>query len=146
MKSTRLFVFLIIAVCLAFPASVFAEPITINWWHAMRSARGKVVEKMIGDFNASQSEYKVVGTNKGNYDETMNAGVAAFRAKKQPHLLQVFEVGTQTMMLSGAVYPVFELMKDADIVIHNGCGGVKRHGHEVSVGIHVIGKNRLEIP
>jgi sn-glycerol 3-phosphate transport system substrate-binding protein len=117
MKSIRLSVFLIIAVCFAFPASVFAEPVTINWWHAMRSARGKVVEKMIGDFNASQSEYKVVGTNKGNYDETMNAGVAAFRAKKQPHLLQVFEVGTQTMMLSGAIYPVFELMKDAGIKV-----------------------------
>jgi sn-glycerol 3-phosphate transport system substrate-binding protein len=117
MKFSRLFMILIIAVCFMFPASVFAEPVTINWWHAMRSARGKVVEKMIGDFNASQSEYKVVGTNKGNYDETMNAGVAAFRAKKQPHILQVFEVGTQTMMLSGAVYPVFELMKDAGIKV-----------------------------
>ncbi len=89
------------------------DPIIINWWHAMRSARGEVVEKMIQAFNASQSDYKVVGTFKGNYDETMNAGVAAFRAKKQPHILQVFEVGTQTMMLSGAVYPVFQLMKDA---------------------------------
>ncbi|MBT5546615.1 MAG: sn-glycerol-3-phosphate ABC transporter substrate-binding protein UgpB [Desulfobacula sp.] len=117
MKLTRLFMILIIAACIAFPVSVFAEPITINWWHAMRSARGKVVEKMIGDFNASQSEYKVVGTNKGNYDETMNAGVAAFRAKKQPHILQVFEVGTQTMMLSGAVYPVFELMEEAGIKV-----------------------------
>ncbi|MCK5311218.1 MAG: sn-glycerol-3-phosphate ABC transporter substrate-binding protein UgpB, partial [Desulfobacteraceae bacterium] len=85
MKRIKLFVFLIVAVCIAFPASVFAEPITINWWHAMRSARGEVVKNMINEFNASQSEYKVVGTNKGNYDETMNAGVAAFRAKKQPH-------------------------------------------------------------
>ena len=112
MKLTRLFVFLVIAVCLAFPASVFAKPITINWWHAQRSARGEVVKKMIEAFNTSQSDYEVVGAFKGNYDETMNAGVAAFRAKKQPHILQVFEVGTQTMMLSGAVYPVFKLMKD----------------------------------
>ncbi|MCK5098116.1 MAG: sn-glycerol-3-phosphate ABC transporter substrate-binding protein UgpB, partial [Desulfobacteraceae bacterium] len=115
MKLTKLFGFLIVVLCLALPASVFAEPITINWWHAMRSARGEVVKNMINDFNASQPVYKVVGTNKGNYDETMNAGVAAFRAKKQPHLLQVFEVGTQTMMLSGAIYPVFELMKDAKL-------------------------------
>ncbi len=115
MKLTKLFVLFMIAACLIFPASVFAEPITINWWHAMRGPRGELVDNMIGDFNASQSEYKVVGTNKGNYDETMNAGVAAFRAKKQPHVLQVFEVGTQTMMLSGAIYPVFKLMKDAGI-------------------------------
>jgi len=117
MKLTKLFGLFIIASCLVLPASVFAEPVTINWWHSMRGPRGDVVEKMIGDFNASQSEYKVVGTNKGDYDETMNAGVAAFRAKKQPHLLQVFEVGTQTMMLSGAIYPVFELMKDAGIQV-----------------------------
>ncbi|WP_457551351.1 sn-glycerol-3-phosphate ABC transporter substrate-binding protein UgpB [Desulfobacula sp.] len=117
MKLTRVFVFLIIAVCLVLPASVFAEPITINWWHAQRSARGKVVAKMIETFNASQSDYKVVGAFKGNYDETMNAGVAAFRAHKQPHLLQVFEVGTQTMMLSGAIYPVYQLMNDAGVKV-----------------------------
>lgn len=113
MKLKHVFVAASVAVCLAFPAGVFAKPITINWWHAMRSARGKIVDTMIEKFNASQSDYVVVGTNKGNYDETMNAGVAAFRAKKQPHILQVFEVGTQTMMLSGAVYPVYQLMTDA---------------------------------
>lgn len=115
MKMFRCVLFLTIAVCLALPAAAFAKPVTIQWWHAMRSARGEVVAKMIDEFNASQSDYKVVGTFKGNYDETMNAGVAAFRAKKQPHILQVFEVGTQTMMLSGAVYPVFQLMADAGI-------------------------------
>ncbi|HCY87634.1 MAG TPA: sn-glycerol-3-phosphate ABC transporter substrate-binding protein UgpB [Desulfobacteraceae bacterium] len=111
-RLTGLFI-VTLAACIALPASVFAKPVTIYWWHAMRSARGEVVAKMIEGFNASQSDYKVVGTFKGNYDETMNAGVAAFRAKKQPHILQVFEVGTQTMMLSGAVYPVYQLMADA---------------------------------
>ncbi len=112
MKLKRVLVITIAALCVAFPASIFAKPVTINWWHAMRSARGKIVDTMIENFNASQSDYVVVGANKGNYDETMNAGVAAFRAKKQPHILQVFEVGTQTMMLSGAIYPVYKLMED----------------------------------
>ncbi len=112
MKLNRLFVVFAVGLCLAFPAAVCAKPVTIHWWHAMRSARGKVVDEMIKQFNASQSEYVVVGTNKGNYDEVLNAGVAAFRAKKQPHILQVFEVGTQTMMLSGSVYPVHKLMAD----------------------------------
>ncbi|SMC87378.1 carbohydrate ABC transporter substrate-binding protein, CUT1 family [Desulfocicer vacuolatum DSM 3385] len=113
MEMRKSLILAIVGICLIFPASTFAKPVTINWWHAMRSARGKVVDTMIEKFNASQSDYVVVGTNKGNYDETMNAGVAAFRAKKQPHLLQVFEVGTQTMMLSGAIYPVHELMAKA---------------------------------
>lgn len=115
MKLNRALIVVIAIISMAFPASVFAKPVTIHWWHAMRSARGKVVDTMIEKFNASQSEYEVVGTNKGNYDETMNAGVAAFRAKKQPHILQVFEVGTQTMMLSGAVYPVYKLMADMNM-------------------------------
>lgn len=117
MKLSRCFLFFALAACMALPASVFAKPVTIQWWHAMRSARGEVAQKMIDDFNASQSEYQVVGSFKGNYDETMNAGVAAFRARKQPHILQVFEVGTQTMMLSGAVYPVYQLMEDAGVDI-----------------------------
>ncbi len=113
MKKRTWLGFLAIASILIFSASqVMAAPITINWWHAMRSARGKVCDHMIKKFNESQSDYVVVGTNKGNYDETVNAGVAAIRAKKHPHLLQSFEVGTQTMMLSGAIYPVHELMKD----------------------------------
>jgi len=112
MKLSRMFVVAAIGISLALPAAVCAKPTEIHWWHAMRSARGKVVDTMIKAFNDSQSEYVVIGTNKGNYDETMNAGVAAFRAKKQPHILQVFEVGTQTMMLSGAVYPVYKLMAD----------------------------------
>ncbi len=85
----------------------------IQWWHAMGGANGERVNKIAADFNKTQSEYKVVPTNKGNYTETMTAAVAAFRAHKQPDLVQVFEVGTATMMAAkGAVYPVYKLMKD----------------------------------
>ena len=44
----------------------------------------------------------------------MTAAVAAFRAGNAPHILQVFEVGTATMMASkGAIVPVGKVMKDA---------------------------------
>jgi sn-glycerol 3-phosphate transport system substrate-binding protein len=113
MKIRRLLLVVgVVAVAAFFSGQALAEPITINWWHAMKGARGKVVDNMIKAFNDSQSEYKVVGTYKGDYDEVVNAGVAAYRARKQPHILQSFEVGTQTMMLSGAIYPVYQLMKD----------------------------------
>jgi len=90
-----------------------AAPIAIQWWHAMRGARGDTIQKMVKAFNESQKDYVVVAVNKGGYDETVNAGIAAYRAKKQPHILQSFEVGTQTMMVSGAIYPVYQLMADA---------------------------------
>lgn len=108
------FVWTTVAVTLfcSFAVSALAEPIEINWWHAMRGPRGETVQKIVDSFNNSQTEYKVIATYKGEYDEVVNAGVAAVRARKQPHLLQAFEVGTQTMMLSGAIYPVYELMAD----------------------------------
>ncbi len=95
-------------------SSAFAA-IEIQWWHAMGGVNGERVDKIAADFNATQSDYKVVPVYKGNYTETMTAAVAAFRAKKQPHIVQVFEVGTATMMAAkGAIYPVEQLMKDSN--------------------------------
>ena len=86
----------------------------VQWWHAMGGVNGERVNKIANDFNATQSEYKVVPSYKGNYTETMTAAIAAFRAKEQPHIVQVFEVGTATMMAAkGAIYPVEQVMKDA---------------------------------
>ncbi len=86
----------------------------ISWWHAMGGANGERVDKIAADFNASQSEYSIVPVYKGNYTETMTAAIAAFRAEEHPHLVQVFEVGTATMMSAkGAIYPMEQLMTDA---------------------------------
>ncbi|WP_398484519.1 sn-glycerol-3-phosphate ABC transporter substrate-binding protein UgpB, partial [Tardiphaga sp.] len=96
----------------AAPAQAVTE---IQWWHAMSGGNNDIVNKLAADFNASQSDYKVVPTFKGAYPDTMNAGIAAFRAGTAPHILQVFEVGTATMMSAkGAVKPVYQLMKDAN--------------------------------
>ena len=95
----------------ASPAQAVTE---IQWWHAMTGGNNDVIVKLANEFNASQSDYKVVPTYKGSYPDTMNAGIAAFRAGNAPHIMQVFEVGTATMMAAtGAVKPVHELMKEA---------------------------------
>ena len=86
----------------------------IQWWHALTGANNDVVVKLSEDFNASQKDYKVVPVYKGSYPDTLNAGIAAFRAGQAPHILQVFEVGTGTMMSAkGAIKPVHEVMKEA---------------------------------
>ena len=83
----------------------------IQFWHAFTGRLGELVAEQIETFNSSQSDYKVVGSHKGNYSETLNAGIAAFRAGEQPHILMVFEVGTATMMgAKGAIKPVYEVM------------------------------------
>lgn len=85
----------------------------VEWWHAMGGALGQKVNEIAADFNASQSEYEIKPVYKGSYAETMTSAIAAFRAKEQPAIVQVFEVGTATMMgAKQAIYPVYELMAD----------------------------------
>ncbi len=97
-----------------FAATNASAQMEIQWWHALTGANNDVVVKLATDFNASQKEYKVVPTYKGGYADTMNAGIAAFRAGNAPHIMQVFEVGTATMMAAtGAIKPVYVLMKEA---------------------------------
>jgi sn-glycerol 3-phosphate transport system substrate-binding protein len=93
------------------PAAAQTE---ITWWHSMGGALGEALNGLASQFNASQTEYKVVPTFKGSYPESMTAAIAAFRAGNAPHLLQVFEVGTATMMAAkGAIVPVATVMADA---------------------------------
>ena len=93
----------------------------IQWWHSMGGALGEWVNDLAKDFNATQKDYKVVPTFKGSYDESMTAAIAAFRAGNAPHILQVFEVGTATMMASKtAIIPVGEVMKKAGVPFDTG--------------------------
>lgn len=86
----------------------------IQWWHSMSSALGEWVNNLAKQYNESQSEYKIVPTYKGTYAESMTSAIAAFRAGNAPDILQVFEVGTATMMASkGAIVPVGQVLKDA---------------------------------
>lgn len=102
------------ALAMAWVTSPVQAATEVQWWHAMGGALGERVGEIAKGFNASQSEYTVTPVYKGNYTETMTAAIAAFRAREHPHIVQVFEVGTATMMAAeGAVYPVYELMADA---------------------------------
>ena len=85
----------------------------VTWWHAMGGELGAKLEEIVAGYNASQSDYIVNPVYKGNYAETMTTAIAAFRAGEQPDIVQVFEVGTGTMMAAkGAIYPVYQLMAD----------------------------------
>ncbi len=96
----------------SFAASAQTE---IQLWHSMTGALGDKVAEMATKFNATQKDYKVVPVFKGQYPESMTAAIAAYRSGNAPHMLQVFEVGTATMMAAqGAIKPVYQLMKDAD--------------------------------
>ena len=104
-----------ITVALGFSAAANAQT-EVQMWHSMAGALGDRVAELAAKFNDSQKDYKVVPVYKGTYPESMTAAIAAYRAGNAPHILQVFEVGTATMMgAKGAIKPVHQLMKDADV-------------------------------
>ena len=85
----------LLAMALSAPAQAQVE---IQWWHSMAGKLGDKVNEIAEKFNASQKDYKVVAVYKGQYDESLTAAIAAYRAGKPPQIVQVFEVGTATMM------------------------------------------------
>ncbi len=107
---------LVAVAVLVSPSAALAKT-EIQWWHALTAVLGERVNEIAAKFNASQNDYEVKAVYKGSYPDTLNAAIAAYRAKQPPHIVQVYEVGTQTMLSSGAVYPVYQLVKDHGVTI-----------------------------
>jgi hypothetical protein len=105
------------------------QKVEVQFWHAMSGVLGERVDEIVKRFNASQDKYTVVATYKGNYDEVINATIAAYRAKKAPQIVQIYERGFMSMLLSGAIVPVQDLLtekkKNVDF------GGLRQAGGEL---------------
>ena len=114
-KTKRAFVggLLAAAMTAGIVAPSFAQQRTeIQFWHAMGGVLGERVDEIVKRYNASQTKYTVVATNKGNYDEVINGTIAAYRTKKAPHITQIYERGFMTMLLSDAIVPVQDLLTE----------------------------------
>lgn len=104
--------------CVALTLAVSAQALAateIPFWHSMEGELGKEVDSLADRFNQSHSDVKIVPVYKGNYEQSLAAGIAAYRSGKAPAILQVYEVGTATMMASKAIKPVYEVFKEAGI-------------------------------
>jgi sn-glycerol 3-phosphate transport system substrate-binding protein len=110
-KRQMLFVLLIVAMLVPVTVSVISqdEPIQIQFWHAMSGSRTEIVDGLVAGFNEANPGVEIVAEFKGSYAETMAAAMAAYRAGEPPHIIQVYEVGTRTMLDSGVIVSAMEL-------------------------------------
>lgn len=91
-------------------------PVQITFWHAMAGPLGEELKRVCEAFNAAQKAAVVEPVFKGTYPETMTAAIAAFRAGKAPHLVQMYEVGTGSMLAAGAaVKQVWQLADETGV-------------------------------
>jgi sn-glycerol 3-phosphate transport system substrate-binding protein len=90
----------------------------VVFWHAMTGALGDEVNRLVNGFNASQADFEVQAIFKGTYAEVLTAAIAAYRAGQAPNLVQVFEVGTGTMLAAGgAVKQAWQLVQETGVSI-----------------------------
>ena len=102
------------AAALAFACALpaMAEPVQIDWWYSNGGKIEEAIQQLITDFNGSQSDYQVVGTRKGNYEETLAATIASYRVGQNPVILQAAERGFMTMLNANVAVPMHQLMED----------------------------------
>ncbi|MDE2517677.1 MAG: sn-glycerol-3-phosphate ABC transporter substrate-binding protein UgpB [Rhodospirillales bacterium] len=100
-------------------ASIPAEaagPTKIVLWHAMTALLADSLNTLCTRFNAAQTAYVVTPVYKGGYPDVMTATIAAFRAGQAPHIAQIFEVGTGSMLAAGkAIKEVWQLSKETGV-------------------------------
>ncbi len=90
----------------------------VVFWHAMNGALNDEVNRICAAFNAAQADAEVVPVFKGTYPETLTAAIAAWRAGQAPHLVQMYEVGTGSMLAAGpAVKQTWQLIQESGIAI-----------------------------
>lgn len=98
------------------PAAAAPKATELQFWHSMDGALGEEVDRIVAAFNAAQSDYRVVATYKGSYDETLALGIAAHAKGKAPHILQVYDVGTASMMAARGLYrPAYAVLARAGV-------------------------------
>ena len=86
-----------------------ANKVQITWWHAMSGPRLDVVNAIVKDFNATHPNIELKALYTGTYPETLTKFIAAYRTHTAPNIVQVYEVGTQTMLDSNAIIPVYQI-------------------------------------
>ncbi|MCY1330490.1 extracellular solute-binding protein [Sinorhizobium sp. GL28] len=123
-------VFIGLMASVAFGASAAAAAKTkFEFWYGLSGDLGERVQDACKKFNDSQSEFEIVCTSQNGYDTTLQNTIAAYRAKKQPAITQIYDAGTLDMMLSGAFVPAKKLMADNGYTIdwNNYFGGIANY-------------------
>lgn len=105
-------------ILLFYSGFLLAKPLEIVMWHSLAGGLGDEVNQLAKAFNQSQPDYAIKPVYKGEYTDSLTSFAAAFRAKKPPAIIQVFEVGTATMLSPGGIIkPVSELMREQNMTL-----------------------------
>ena len=118
MRKVHLFTCLLCALLVMLLGATFAAaqtPVEIDFWHAMSGNNGEQTTALVADFNASHPNIIVTEQNKGNYNETLNAVIAAAGQGEGPNMAQIFDLGTPLAIDSGFFTPVETVLSEEQL-------------------------------
>jgi sn-glycerol 3-phosphate transport system substrate-binding protein len=82
------------------------EKQTVTFWHAMGGAAQEALNKIVDDYNSSQDKIQVNAEYQGTYDEALTKFHTVAGTDSAPTMIQVFEIGTMSMINSGQIEPI----------------------------------------
>lgn len=90
-------------------AATSAQAEVISVWHALGGKGGEAIRSLCERFNATQTAHQVRCAYQGDYTRLMQKAVAAYRAGRQPTLVQFLDIAVRDLMQSRAVKPIADL-------------------------------------
>jgi sn-glycerol 3-phosphate transport system substrate-binding protein len=91
-----------------------AEKTQVTFWHAFGGGRTAFIERMVADFNFTHPTIEVNVEYKGSYRDTLNAAILASKQNQSPHVVQIFEVGSQLALDTGIFTPFQDFITPDD--------------------------------
>ncbi|MXP62205.1 extracellular solute-binding protein [Roseomonas sp. M0104] len=101
-----------LALTLGAPDARAQQRQNFTFWYGLTGQLSDVVQEVCKRFNNSQDRYQITCTSQGDYAKALQNTIAAFRAGEQPTVVQVYDIGTADLMLSGQYLPARELMSE----------------------------------
>jgi len=102
---------------LAFAQTAGVEPVPqpagstrVTFWFGLTGVNGDVVKKVVNRYNSSQAKYWVDPISQPDYDATINKLNTSLAGGELPHVVQVYDIGTQRMIDTKKIVPVQELI------------------------------------
>ncbi|MFC4401579.1 ABC transporter substrate-binding protein [Gracilibacillus xinjiangensis] len=82
------------------------EKQVVTFWHAMGGAAQEALDKIVENYNNSQDQIQVNAEFQGTYDEALTKFHTVAGTDSAPTMIQVFEIGTMSMINSGHIEPI----------------------------------------
>ncbi len=87
----------------------------LTFWHAFTDEpRSGWIEERAAEWNAENPDFVMNIESKGSYPETLQATILGARQGDLPHVVQVYEIGSQLALDAGIFTPVSEVEGDFD--------------------------------